>query len=448
MADALVSHTPRTLRLGLPEVPGALPIFGHSLSHAFAPMRFIARARALNSPLVWVDAGFGNWAIDCFDPRAYELLRDKSCSVQHYGKLSPLLLGRSLLTQDGEAHRSGRNAMNGPFTPKGLGALGTTALMREVVEERVAGMLDRPSFNTLIETRNLALEIIFRILGIDRAEVDAWREHYEEVMLSIVPPPWRIPGFPAWRAARGRAWIEQRIRTRVDAIREDPSAQGLLAEMVRGWDAQEHQSDDVQLVDNVLLLALAGHETTASTMTWMACHLAANPEAWSRAVQEAQAAGAVPGQPKDLAAFPYIEGLFRESLRLYPPVPAVTRLLTEPVEVCGVSLPANTQVGMPVVAWNRDPALYPDPERFDPDRWVGRDRKPTPLETIAFSYGPHFCLGYHVAWTEAVQFGVALALKASARGVRPTLTDGFPSASYKGLCTPRKSQTGLRWVQG
>lgn len=447
---ALTYNNPNQERLGLPVLPGALPVFGHQLKLLFAPMDFVQQARRLcqdsNTDFVWVSLGLGNWVLDCFNPNAYEVLRDKSCSVRHYANFAPTLLGNSLLTQDGEPHRSARNAMNTPFTPKGLSGLGTSALMKEVVEQHVAAMLKKSTCNGLIETRNLALDIIFRILGIDHSELDQWREHYEEVMLSLLPFPWKIPGFPAWRAARARAWVETRILSRVNAIRKEPEATGLLAEMVRGWDAREERGEDRELVDNVLLLALAGHETTASTMTWMACALARDRALWDRVVAEAQAVGEVPSAPKDLAAFPLIEGLFRECLRLYPPVMAITRLLTEPVEICGMQIPKDTQVSFPVVAWYRDERFYPDPERFTPERWLGRDRRPTPMETMAFSFGPHFCLGYHVAWTEAVQFGVALALQASAAGLRPELVSGFPTAARKGLCTPKKSMTGLRWV--
>lgn len=185
-ASPLPILTPREQRLGLPVLPGALPVVGHALNFVFRPLQTLRRAQALGSPLVWVNSGFGNWALDCYAPEAYELLRDKSMSIRHYAQLAPILLGQSLLTQDGEPHRSARNAMNGPFTPKGLSAQGTSALMKEVVERQLGVILDQPNPLMLVEARTLALDIIFRILGIDPAELQAWREHYEEVMLSIL----------------------------------------------------------------------------------------------------------------------------------------------------------------------------------------------------------------------------------------------------------------------
>ncbi|MCK6524466.1 cytochrome P450, partial [Myxococcota bacterium] len=430
------------------QLPGGWPLVGHNLRRLFWPMSFFEDLRALSGDLAWVNMGRGRWSIYALNADLYDVLKDKSCSVRHYFELAPTLLGDSLLTQDGEPHKSGRSAMNKPFTPNGLSAQGTSEIMKEVIERQVGVMLDTPAPLALIEMRTLALDIIFRILGIPHDELDGWREHYEEVMLTLSPVKLRFPGSPEWRAERARAWLTERLSARIEAIRKDPSITGLLAEMVRGWDAQELRADDRGLIDNVLLLALAGHETTASTMTWMACHLAQDPALWARVVAEAQAFGSVPQHPKDLAQLPLIEGLFRECLRLYPPVTAISRRLLQPVEVAGVMLPAGLELTCPILVWNRDARHYPDPERFNPDRWVGRERRPSPLETIGFSYGPHFCLGYHVAWTESVQLGAALALQASARGLRPVMADGvLPKARYVGLCTPEKQGTRLGWVK-
>ncbi|MCB9744785.1 MAG: cytochrome P450 [Alphaproteobacteria bacterium] len=443
---AIAMRTPADDRLGIPIAPGRLPVIGHALHITLWVESFLKRLEGLGEDMVWVRNAPGSWVVDCLNPAALDLLRAKTSSNAHYSQLAEVLLGRSVLTRDGQEHRSQRNAMNAPFTPKGLGALGTSAIMKETVLERMGRLLDQPEFVGLVETRELALDIIFRILGIDRDELPAWREHYEDVLLSTFPLKWDLPGSPHRRATRGRAWVSERICARIEQIRADEGAEGLLAEMVRGWDAQEDREGDDTLVDNVLLLALAGHETTASTMAWMLCHLAADPELLERVKAEALAVGEVPASPKELAQFPLIEGLFREALRLYPPVPAVSRLMTEPVEVYGRAIPAGVQLSFPIILWQRDPKRFPEPEAFKPERWVGMDRKPQPIDNITFSFGPHFCLGYHVAWMEAVQFGVALALGLAERGKRLELVNGFPAINCMGLLHPKKAQTRVRVV--
>ncbi|MCB9745275.1 MAG: cytochrome P450 [Alphaproteobacteria bacterium] len=447
-STALTFATPDDDRLGLPIAPGRLPVIGHSLHLTFWMESFLKTLREMDEELVWVNSAPGSWVVEVKDPSHFDLLRSKAGSNAHYFQLAQVLLGHSLLTRDGKEHRTQRNAMNSPFTPKGLSALGTSAVMKETVLERIGELLQKPEFVGLVETRELALDIIFRILGIDRAELPAWREQYEEVLLSTFPIKWDLPGSPHRRASRGRAWVSERVRARVEELRQDTEAEGLLAEMVRGWDAQEERGEDEILVDNVLLLALAGHETTASTMAWMLCHLAQDPELFDRAMAEAKAGGEVPGSPKELGNFPLIEGIFRECLRLYPPVPAVSRLLTEPVEVGDKLIPAGVQLSFPIILWQRDPRRFEDPDAFKPERWVGMDRKPQPIDNIGFSFGPHFCLGYHVAWMEAVQFGVALMLGLAESGKRLELVKGFPKVETLGLLHPKKAMTRVRLVAG
>ncbi len=440
---AFTPCTPADLKQ-LPVLPGRAPFFGHMMRLFFRPDKVIRKVDALKSDFVWVQARPGGWHLQVRNPEHFNLLRSKSATNRHYAELANLLLGRSLLTRDGKVHRVQRASMNSPFTPKGLRAAGTSAIMKETIEERVAALIARPKFTALTQTRSLALDIIFRILGIPGRELEQWREHYEEMLFATFPLKWEFPYSPAWRAIRGRNWISTAIQRRLDAVRADPNSEGLLAEMVRGWDASEEREDDSVLIDNILLLGLAGHETTASTMAWMVCHLAASPNLFARALNEVEGVGAIPATPAELIHFPLIEGIFRECLRLYPPVPFVSRALVEPVQVGGVELPAGVEVSFPILLWQRNASRYPDPERFLPDRWIGLPRKPEPLDNIGFSFGPHFCLGYHVAWMEAVQFGVGLVLELARQNKRLKLFGRFPKPRYFGLCQPKKHQTRVR----
>jgi cytochrome P450 monooxygenase len=89
---------------------------------------------------------------------------------------------------------------------------------------------------------------------------------------------------------------------------------------------------------------------------------------------------------------------------------------------------------------SRNPERYPDPDRFLPERWLARDKKPGPLETAQFGGGPHFCLGYHVAWLEAVLFLVCVARTFGARGTAPVTVGGaLPQPSYVPLQRPPKT---------
>jgi cytochrome P450 monooxygenase len=432
--------------LGLPVAPGRLPWIGHLHLFYRDHVGFLRGIRCLG-PLVWVNVAPHMWNLIVTDPQGHELLRARTMSVKHYVGLAPQVLGRSILALDGADHRRIRNAMNRPFTPQGLDVTGVCALMREVIEARVQGLLEKGAFTLLTETRQLALDVIFHILGVETDELVEWREHYEDLLLAVLPTRLEWPGLPAWRSRRARQWVMARLQARLDAARKDPNMGGLLADAVSGWDEADEPGSDEILLDSLLFLVLAGHETMASAMGWMGSYLAWHPELWERLVAEARAAGAPPGSPTELGRFPLSEAIFREVLRLHPPLPFVSRTVTEDIDALGTPVPAGVELGFPLVGWSRDPEVYADPDQFRPERWLERTGRLGPLDTIAFSSGSHFCLGYHMAWLEATQFASILALKLSERGLRLRLRGAFPSCAYMALTSPKRSATRMSIVE-
>jgi len=111
-------------------------------------------------------------------------------------------------------------------------------------------------------------------------------------------------------------------------------------------------------------------------------------------------------------------------VRMHPPFGSITRLATEAAPLYGKTIPQGTIVAISLWGSSHDPELYPDPDAFMPSRWLSRSSPPTAVEIVQFGAGPHFCLGYHLAWLEAVQFAVALAQEMIRRGRRPRLVDG------------------------
>ena len=164
-----------------------------------------------------------------------------------------------------------------------------------------------------------------------------------------------------------------------------------------------------ELIDNVRVLLFAGHETTATAIAWMVFHLAEDPELWRRLCEEVGPDTPTPVDAAGMKSFPFSLGLFREVLRLHPPVGLIARLVTEPLTVHGHALPVGTSVSLCVGEFGADPARYEDPERARPERWAGKAVRPGSVDTLAFGAGPHFCLGYHLACWEAVQFIVCFA---------------------------------------
>jgi cytochrome P450 len=154
---------------------------------------------------------------------------------------------------------------------------------------------------------------------------------------------------------------------------------------------------DLQVRDEVVTLFIAGHETTATALAWSLYLLGKHPEAYGRARAEARS---LPGAPTarvthaDLPALGYCLRVFKESMRLYPPIYFFGRQATADVTIGGYDLPRNTVVLISSYALHHRAAIWPDPERFDPSRFEpaaeeGRHRQ----AYLPFSAGPRTCIG-------------------------------------------------------
>jgi cytochrome P450 len=196
--------------------------------------------------------------------------------------------------------------------------------------------------------------------------------------------------------------IISRQRARADVEQRRPH--DLLGRLVAARDPETGMpmSDD-QLVDNLLTLLEAGHETTARALTWTLYLLARAPE-WQERVRAevATVAGKDPITAAHVERFGVAERVIKESMRLYPPAPVVARSPTEAVELGGHRLEAETELIIPIFAVHRHRTLWDDPDRFDPDRFVPEQAdKLLRTQYMPFGAGPRICLGMSFAMVEA-----------------------------------------------
>jgi cytochrome P450 len=425
-------------RHGIPVMPGRFPFIGHLLAFLPDPVALQRRGSKTLGPLFWIDIGFGRGQEITFDDdEAFALLKSPSVESLHFWEHLELFFGRSVIIEDGAPHRHARAILQKPFAPVGLQRAGVSRIARDAMVDRVRSWRGRSHVRILAETQEATLRVIFGIIGIRPGELSQWREQFRRFMLSALPFPFEIPGSPQWFARRARRWIDTHLRELIAEAQHDPTAGGLLPQIVRDRDDDGDGLSEQELLDNLRLLVLAGHETTASSLAWLAVYLASDRGLWDRLCEEARGIDEVPTTPEQLAACPFAQALFREAVRVHPPVYNDSRRLTETMTIRGHVLPAGTVVNIPLTLLSHDARRYPDPHRFDPDRWLGREHKLTPLETCQFGGGPHFCLGYHLAVLEGVQFAIALAKELSATGHRPKLRgDKLPAPVHLPLTHP------------
>jgi cytochrome P450 len=206
--------------------------------------------------------------------------------------------------------------------------------------------------------------------------------------------------------------------------------------------------------DEVVTLIVAGHETVAATLTWTWVLLAEHPEAEQRVHAEVDACPAPGSDGWDidiLERLPYTRAVIDECLRLYPPAWVITRRSLEPDTLGGLELPVSATVIISPYAIHRDTQWWPNPDRFDPDRFLG-ETSPSesgtgPLTYLPFGAGPRLCIGRDLALMEAPLVVATIARAFRVRPQRPaSIREDFgvtlrPKSGLPGRVVRRSSRS-------
>tara|TARA_B100000609_G_scaffold199573_1_gene204333 strand:- start:15831 stop:17087 length:1257 start_codon:yes stop_codon:yes gene_type:complete len=405
---------------------------------------FLLEMERTLGPVFWINMGFGIWSIVVTGEEAHTIMKNKATRSDLLDKQVPHITGHTLLVNDGTEHRRMRGAMNGPFTPKGINAADIGKMIYDVVEEHFESWEDDASLDIHHITNVFALDVIFRILGIEGADLPLWRKKFSEFIGPGMLLPFEFPGSPKWKSKKAQEWMDERFSVLVKQAREKSDTQSMLGALAHGADERGRRLEDKELLANLRILALAGHETTASVLAWVMLHLSHSPKHWDLLLEEVRQSPNEPITPKTMASYPLAEAVFRECLRLYPPVSLLPpRRVAEEMEIYGHTIPVNTRVVASLISLSKDAAAYPDPLSFQPERWLGREKRPGPLESVQFGGGPHFCLGYHLALLEGVQFIVSATRYLDKHNLRPTLQGDLPTPKYLPLTRPPKTHIEL-----
>jgi cytochrome P450 len=198
------------------------------------------------------------------------------------------------------------------------------------------------------------------------------------------------------------ATLDRRVQSMIDSRRAAIQApHDLLSKLLFAKDETERGMSDKQIRDEILTLFIAGHETTAAGLAWTLYLLSKHPEHYARAQAEADA---IKG-PLTAAALPQLGFLgraFKESLRLYPPVYVFSRQAMTATRVLGFDVPAETVALVAPYALHRRPDLWPDPHKFDPERFSAeQEAARSRYAWIPFGAGPRVCIGMQFAMMEA-----------------------------------------------
>ncbi len=325
-------------------------------------------------------------------------------------------LGEGLLTSEGEMHQRQRRLVQPAFARQRL--LGCGRSMVELAARYRDGLRDGDERDMHRELMRLTLGIVGKTLfdsdvERDSAEVGRALDAFVGSFLFLVLPGFnlleKLPLPPVRRIASARKSLEAVIYRLIAERRQSGRDHGDLLSMLMAATDTETESDggkmsDAQLRDECITLLLAGHETTANALTWTLYLLSQHPAVESRLLSVLdEVLGERLPTVADLPRLGYVEQVFAEALRLYPPVYTLPRLIVEPVELDGYTMEPGALAVVPIWAIHRHPRYYPEPLRFDPDRFTAETRAARPRYTyLPFSHGPRNCVGEHFAWMEGV----------------------------------------------
>jgi cytochrome P450 len=360
------------------------------------------------------------------------------------------LLGNGLLTSEHDVHKRQRRMMSPMFVHKRIVGFSDEMVRRAVATQ--ARWKDGEQIDVAAAMMRMTLEIVGKTLfdaevGGEAAEINhALEEAMAFVMTaitSLVPIP---PVAPTKRNARNRevisrldATVYRMIRERRAAVANGAADRGDFLSLLlaaRDDEAASGESKgmtDVQVRDESMTLFLAGHETTANVMSWTLYLLARNPDVRAKLEAEIDAAlGDRQATAEDLPKLPYALQIVKESMRLYPPAYVTSRMASRDVTIAGHDFPKGALMVINIMGMHRSPRWFPDPDRFDPDRFTIAREKELPRHVyMPFGAGPRICIGAHFALLEA-----HLALVTLAQHVRLELLSNTP-VDYEPLITLR-----------
>jgi cytochrome P450 len=331
-----------------------------------------------------------------------------------------VLLGEGLLTSEGESHMRQRRLVQPAFHRQRIAAY--AASMVELAALAGERWKDGATMDIHQEMMRLTLAIVGRTLfSVDieneAADLGAAITALLDLFPFLVMPfsEWleRLPIGPPRKAALAVKRLDATIYRIIESRRTRKGIERDLLSMLleaRDAEAGEHVNDR-QVRDECMTLFVAGHETTAVALTWTWYLLSQHPKIEARLHQEIDSVlgGRLPSFD-DLPQLRYAEMVVAESMRLYPPAWTVARLALEPYHLREYMVPARTLLMMSQWVMHRHPRYFPDPERFDPERWTPEARASRPkFSYFPFGGGPRQCVGEGFAWAEVILLLVTLA---------------------------------------
>jgi len=320
-----------------------------------------------------------------------------------------MLLGNGLIVSDGDVWRRSRTMIQPAFSRQNVHRL--TTVMVECTDRRAArwarAAADGETLNITEETCDFALELIL---------ISIFGDDYENRILTEGENPFAFLSRDSTRDLSVVMKVRHLRELLMSIIEDRRTGTGskhfdFLSMYLEATDKQGQQFTDKELLDELMTLIVAGFETSANTLNWVWYLVSKHPDVEAKLIDEANRilpnVSAVSAE--NLAAMEYTQQTLEEALRLYPPVWLFTRRSHAEDELEDFDVPPGTDIYLAPYVLHRTDHYWPEPDTFDPDRFVLADKPKKDRPYFPFSLGPRRCLGEYFSFLEMkVHLGLLL----------------------------------------
>ena len=410
VAKRVLAHPWKTKVLAKPPVrsdlkpvlgDSGLPLLGHTIEFFREGPDFALNMYRKHGPLFFSDPPIMR-SVVVSGPDAIQAVftnKNKDFSQEFWNDVIGPFFNRGLMLLDFDEHLYHRRIMNEAFTRTRL-----AGYVEHIDRVVTAGVADWPTndarFLFFPAVKQLTLDVASTVFmghepGADDDLVTKINQAFTRTTRAggaFIRYP--VPPFKWWRGRRGRKFLEDCLAERVKE-RRDAEGTDMLTVLCHTDDEDGNRFTDEDIVNHMILLLMAAHDTSTSALTTMAYHLAAHPKWQERCRDESARLGDEPLDLESLEKLETLDLVMNESLRMVPPLPFVMRQTVRDTELLGYFLPAGT----PMMVWpgmnHRLPELWTEPENFDPERFAEprSEHKRHRYAYAPFGGGAHKCIG-------------------------------------------------------
>jgi cytochrome P450 len=383
---------------------GLLWILTHALSPSGSRIDMLSDLRHLHATfgnIVLQDVGLVKM-VNLFGPDANRfVLLDKGrifSSRRPWHMIMGRIFPNGLLLRDGEEHKHHRKIMHEAFKRSALAAY--IERMNPMIERGIKGWATpapAPAFHAFKQlTLNIAASIF---VGVELGPESRIMDHAFEDMVaaSMSRIRLRLPGLEFYRGLKGREALIEYFGRLIPQKRAQET-EDMFSRLCHAVSEDGERFDDSEVIDHMIFLMMAAHDTTTSSLTSMTYELARNPDWQERVRSECQSLGKSLGF-EDLDKLESLTWVMKETLRRYPPLPVIPRMATGDFEYEGYRIESGTMVVVSPIHTHHMEEWWTEPSRFDPGRFSparAEDERHT-HSWIPFGGGPHLCIGLRFA---------------------------------------------------